>query len=159
LAPLLVRAEFPPEWRVVLLTPADRPGWHGERERTAFAALAAAAADDALCRLILLGMLPALAGRDLPAFADALAEYNARAGEPFRAAQCGPYVPAAQTVIDWLRKDGVTGVGQSSWGPTVFAVVADLDRADALAAAARRHWRGAVNAAVTAARDRGAVRA
>jgi beta-ribofuranosylaminobenzene 5'-phosphate synthase len=157
LAPLVARAEFPPDWRIVLLTSADRPDWHGEREVAAFAALAAAAADDVLCRLILVGMLPALAERDLPAFAEALAEYNARAGEPFRAAQGGPYLPVARELIDWLRGRGVRAAGQSSWGPTAFAVVGDADRAAALTTAARRRWSETVEIVVTAAGNRGAT--
>jgi beta-RFAP synthase len=155
LAPLVARSEFPPDWRIVLLTPPERPDWHGDRERDAFAALAAAVADDALCRLVLLDMLPALAASDLPAFSEALAEYNARAGEPFRAAQGGLYLPAAADLVAWLRGRGLTGVGQSSWGPTVFAVVNDADRATALAAAARE-YRPDLSATVTAGRSRGA---
>src|SRR5437868_897219 len=61
LAPLVARAEFPAGWRVVLLTPPSPADWHGDRERAAFAALAGVTADDALCRLVLVGLLPALA--------------------------------------------------------------------------------------------------
>jgi predicted sugar kinase len=35
-------------------------------------------------------------------------------------------------VVEFLRRQGVRGVGQSSWGPTVFAVLEDQDRADDL---------------------------
>jgi beta-ribofuranosylaminobenzene 5'-phosphate synthase len=157
LAPLIARAEFPPDWRMVLLTPPDRPDWHGERERTAVAALSAAPADDALCRLVLLGMLPALAARDLPAFSEAIAEYNARAGEPFRAAQSGLFAPAAEPVIDWLRGQGIRGIGQSSWGPTVFAVTDGLDQAEAVLRSARERWGSGVTAVATAARNRGVM--
>src|SRR5581483_1141557 len=102
-APLVARLPFPDDWRVVLVTPPVPADWHGPRERAAFAALRPAGADDALCRLVLLGLLPALAERDLPAFAAALGEYNARAGEPFRAAQGGAYAsPATAAVIAWL---------------------------------------------------------
>jgi beta-ribofuranosylaminobenzene 5'-phosphate synthase len=154
LAPLVARVEFPPEWRIVLLTPPSRSNWHGEHERDAFAAMSAAPADDSLCRLVLLGMLPALMDRDLPAFAAALHEYNARAGEPFRAMQGGVYTAEAAELIEWLRRQGVTGVGQSSWGTTVFAVVGDEDRAADLAAAARE--KPSVITAVAAARNVGA---
>jgi beta-RFAP synthase len=145
LAPLVARVEFPTAWRIVLVMPPGRSEWHGERERAAFTALAAAPLDDALSRLIVLGMLPALAEHDLPAFAEALYEYNARAGSPFRAAQGGPYSPAAADLIAWLRGNGVAGVGQSSWGPTVFAVVGEAD-VEAAVATARRHPVGAAAA-------------
>jgi beta-ribofuranosylaminobenzene 5'-phosphate synthase len=156
LAPLVARAEFPADWRIVLLTPATSTEWHGDRERDVFAGLGGQA-DDTLCRLMLLGMLPALAEHDLDAFGAALGEYNARAGEPFRAAQGGTY--AGQHVaqlVAWLRTEGISGAGQSSWGPTVFAVVGDADRAAAVERQARRTWPG-VSTVVTAARNNGAT--
>ena len=51
-------------------------------------------------------------------------ELNARAGDAFAAAQGGRYAaPAVTALVARLRGLGVKGVGQSSWGPTVFAVV------------------------------------
>ncbi len=75
-------------------------------------------------------MLPALAEGDEAAFGEALFEFNARAGEPFAAVQGGAYASArVAELIGFLRADGLHGVGQSSWGPTVFAVTPDEDRA------------------------------
>src|SRR5262249_56077258 len=57
-------------------------------------------------------------------------EFNGRAGEPFAAAQGGPYASSEiADLIAEVRRAGVRGVGQSSWGPTVFAVVGDGDSA------------------------------
>src|SRR5947209_6002394 len=114
LAPLVARAEFPSEWRIILLSPPAAGHWHGDRERDVFARMAGHGPDDALGRLVLTGMLPALAERDVPAFAAALADYNVRGGEPFRAAQGGPYAAAAAGLIGWLRGKGLVGVGQAS---------------------------------------------
>jgi predicted sugar kinase len=52
------------------------------------------------------------------------------AGSLFASVQGGPYRNAviAQTV-DGLRRLGVQGAGQSSWGPTVFGFVQDPDQA------------------------------
>ena len=126
LAPLVAHAPFPAAWRVVLLRPAEGGAWHGERERAAFAALCGPtdpALTDRLCRLVLLGMLPALAEADLPAFGEAVSEFNARAGELFRPVQGGTYASAeVEEVIRWARRQSMHGVGQSSWGPTVFAL-------------------------------------
>jgi beta-RFAP synthase len=159
LAPLVAHAAFPEAWRVVLLRPPGDGPWHGERERAAFAALPAEPAlTDRLCRLALLGLLPALAEADLPAFAAALGEYNARSGELFRPAQGGVYAgPAVAALVDWLHGQGVRGAGQSSWGQTVFAVAGDADRAAALAGAARHRWGDRVAVLVTAARDGPAI--
>jgi beta-ribofuranosylaminobenzene 5'-phosphate synthase len=137
LAPLVARAEFPRDWRVVLAFPGGAEGLHGEAERQAFARLAGASGPggaDALCRLVLLGILPALAERDFGAFSEALADFNARVGEAFAGVQGGVYAgPEVSALVDFLRGQGVRGAGQSSWGPTVFGVVQDEDRADALA--------------------------
>ena len=139
LAPLAARAPFPSEWRVVLATPAEAAGLHGAAEREAFAALGGGpdgtARTEALCRLVLLGMLPALAERDLEAFGESLYDFNARVGEAFSAAQGGVYSgPAAAACVEFIRGQGIRGAGQSSWGPTVFAVVGDGDRAADLTA-------------------------
>jgi beta-RFAP synthase len=137
LAPLAARLEFPPDWRLVLATPREPPGLHARAEREAFAHLAAlrdaAPRTDALCRLVLLGMLPALAEADLDAFGESLHDYNARVGEAFAGVQGGVYSgPRVAECVEFLREEGVQGVGQTSWGPTVFAVVGDMERADDL---------------------------
>lgn len=132
ISPLLVRREFPDIWRVLLITPRAGAGLHGKRESEAFAELlrrpsANARITDELCRLVLLGILPALAEKDLHGFGDALFEFNRRSGEMFKSIQGGPYAhPHIAEIVGAVRKAGVKGVGQSSWGPTVFAI-ADVD--------------------------------
>ena len=38
--------------------------------------------------------------------------------------------PGCETeLVAWLRGRGVRGVGQSSWGPTIFALARDPDQA------------------------------
>ena len=114
LAPLAARASFPPEWRVVLAVPREPPGLHGPGEAEAFARLTAHARDsastDALCRLVLLGMLPALAEADLAAFGEALYDFNARVGEAFAPVQGGVYAgPRVAECVEFLRGEGVRG--------------------------------------------------
>jgi beta-ribofuranosylaminobenzene 5'-phosphate synthase len=127
-SPLVGRYPFPDDWAVVLVTPPDPADWYGGRERQAFARLndlgPGPAETDALCRLVLTGILPALVSHDLDAFGEALHEFNARVGDVFAPAQGGRYAsPAVADVVARLRARGVRGVGQSSWGPTVFAIV------------------------------------
>jgi beta-RFAP synthase len=133
LSPLLARAELPAHWRVVLLTPAGADRWHGIQERQAFAAAAREprpTTTDVLVRVALLGILPAAVAGDLGAFGEAVYEFNRRAGEPFVAAQGGPYATAEiAELVGELRRLGARGAGQSSWGPTVFAVVGGHDEA------------------------------
>jgi beta-ribofuranosylaminobenzene 5'-phosphate synthase len=135
-APLVVRHAFPEEWRVLVVIPRGLYGEHGSREVEAFAKITATDGDvartDALCRLTLLGMLPALVERDLAAFGEAVHEFNRKAGEWFAAWQGGVYShPRVAELIALLRREGIRGVGQSSWGPAVFAI-AEKDRLDAV---------------------------
>lgn len=129
-SPLVARLPFPPDWVVLMFTP---PGgsWHGGLERQAFAQLAAgpsAGETEVLCRLVLTGLLPAAASGDLDGFGEALYEFNARAGDAFAPTQGGRYAgPRVVELVARLRNLGIKGVGQTSWGPTVFAVVARAD--------------------------------
>jgi len=78
-------------------------------------------------------MLPALAEADCDNFGAALYEFNALAGQSFAAVQGGRYAsPRVAEVVDFVRQQGVRGVGQSSWGPGVFAVVPDREQASDL---------------------------
>jgi beta-RFAP synthase len=147
LAPLVARMTFPERWRLVLVLAGTESGVgiHGDREVQAFAQLATRPASpertDVLCRLVLLGMLPALVERDQESFGEAVYEFNRRVGEAFAPVQGGIYsCPRVAELVAFARAQGVAGVGQSSWGPTVFAVVADNDRAEFLAAQLRGHF-------------------
>lgn len=133
-SPLLAHVAPPEAWRVVLFTPPGAGHWHGHDERRAFAA-AADGQPEALRRLAETVIAPAARRGDIDAFGDAVHEFNRKAGEPFRAAQGGDYAsPEVAALIEDVRACGVRGVGQSSWGPTVFAVAPDGDTAAALVA-------------------------
>lgn len=134
----LARLAWPTEWPIVLARPRVTPGCHGDRERAAFARSRSPAAAlrtaERLTRLGLLGLVPALIERDFVAFASAVYEFNRAAGEPFAADQGGVYASAeVDALISRIRTLGVDGCGQSSWGPTVFAVCRDPDQAAFLA--------------------------
>ena len=132
ISPLVARHEVPELWRVVLIKDRLRTGISGETERRSFRELGPVADDhvESLCRIALLGMLPALANGDLGSFGDALHDFGRRAGAPFREAQGGVFSsPEAEEVAAFLRREGVRGVGQSSWGPTLYAVTANENHA------------------------------
>jgi len=144
-APLVARMEFPESWRLVLVIPRDKQGLHGPARVRPFNGCTAPArrrpVTDALCRLILLGMLPALAERDLEAFGEAVFDFNVRVGEMFAPVQSGIYASARLAeMVAFVRQQGIRGVGQSSWGPTVFAVVTDEERAADLAGRIRQRF-------------------
>jgi beta-RFAP synthase len=159
LGPLVARCPFPREWRVVLARPEGLTGTHGSQERSVMSQLATpSAAVEAQCRLALLGMLPALVEGDVGAFGEALFDFNARAGEVFSPVQRGIYAsPAVTDLVTFIRGRGVRGVGQSSWGPTVFAVVASEVDGLELARVLRLKFGDALHVLVTRGADVGAV--
>jgi beta-RFAP synthase len=121
--PLLGRTDLPVDWSVLVVVPASQPGLHGPRENEAFAHLPPIdpRTTDRLCRLVLLGLLPAVEECDLDAFGTALEEIQASVGEWFAPVQGGPYArPESEALVSALRAQGLRGVGQSSWGPTLY---------------------------------------
>jgi beta-ribofuranosylaminobenzene 5'-phosphate synthase len=122
--PLLSRIAFPPEWAILIIQPRRFTGLHGTDELRAFAELPpiADAVTDRLCRLVLLGLLPAVLERDLESFGAALTELQQEVGRGFAPAQGGIYArPELEAIVTHLRSQGLHGVGQSSWGPTLYA--------------------------------------
>ena len=84
-------------------------------------------------------------------------DFNARSGDLFAAEQGGTYAGAeVAAVVAWLRRQKVRGVGQSSGGPGVFAVVEDEGRGNWLRDRAREAFSGA-DVWLTAARNQGAT--
>jgi beta-RFAP synthase len=128
ISPLIARMAFPADWSVLVIVPTHEPGLHGPDEVRAFAALPPIpeSETDRLCRLVLLGILPAVAERDLDGFGQALEELQLRVGLWFAPAQGGVFAgPRLEAIAGWLRGRGVRGVGQSSWGPTLYGFSAE----------------------------------
>ena len=135
--PVIARLPFPPAWRVILVLDPARHGLAGSAEVDAFAALPAFSEHTAaeICRLVLMQLLPALVETDLPSFGAALGEIQTRVGEHFAAAQGGLFTsPRVASAMAQLKALGATGIGQSSWGPTGFALVPSEAQARALVA-------------------------
>lgn len=141
--PIVSRVEFPADWRVVLVLEQDSRGLHGELENVAFQTLPAFPETLAnhLCRLMLMQALPAMAERDIESFGSSIGELQRITGDYFSPAQGGRFAsPAVAEALAWIESQGIAGVGQSSWGPTGFAIVAGEDRAAELARAAQSRW-------------------
>jgi len=137
--PVISRIEFPAQWRVILVLDKTYKGWHGEQEKQAFAALPrfpeAQAAQ--LCRLALMQAMPSLAEQDLPGFGAAIQAIQQTVGDHFKPAQGGRFAShRVASALTWLERNGASGVGQSSWGPTGFALIDSEIRARSLARAA-----------------------
>lgn len=135
-APLLVRHPFPAAWHAVVAIPDAAPGLSGEAEARAFRHLPQAPEHEVerVSHLVLMQLLPGLVEGDLPAFGEALTEVQRITGGWFAPAQGGAFAPGpARRLLEVLAAGGARGVGQSSWGPTVYGIVADAASAQALA--------------------------
>jgi Predicted archaeal sugar kinases len=80
--------------------------------------------------------LPALAEGDIARFGSAITEMQRIMGDYFAPAQGARFLsPRVTEALAWLEANDASGVGQSSWGPTGFALLGS-------AAEAERLWRG-----------------
>jgi beta-RFAP synthase len=162
-APLLARLTLPEAWRVIVVLDPRQQGLAGAAEKEALARLAplpqSAAAD--LCHQVLMQVLPGAADAHFEPFARGLTHMQALLGAHFAPAQAGSAyasaaVARAMQALAQAAGGGGAGIGQSSWGPTGFAVVPSADAAQALLAAAHESIDPALAVHVVRARNHGA---
>jgi beta-RFAP synthase len=120
------RLELPSTWRVAIILPATRAidVVYGDQEQAKFNALrrADSSSRESLKAILSERLIPAIRAGDFADFCVATHQYNHDSGLLFADVQGGPYNGAATTrLIADLRGTGLAGVGQSSWGPGVFA--------------------------------------
>lgn len=146
-SPLVVRAEVPPAWRIVLARPRDIQGVSGTDEKSNFARLSPMpeATTDRLCRLALMEVLPAVAAADWLRFSAALYEFGILVGEYFAPVQAGTFAhPQMERLAAYVRTKGFEGVAQTSWGPTICIICRDATSAESLLTDLRADpdWKG-----------------
>lgn len=131
--PVIARADFPEDWRILLIFDHHNIGTHGEQEISAFRTLpdATLASAEKLSHRVLMQALPALAEQDLASFGLAIRELQAYTGEYFAPVQGGSYASkAVEQALNYLDNQSVACFGQSSWGPTGFAIFANQNEAE-----------------------------
>ena len=162
LPPVVSRLPFPERWRILLVYDQGRQGLHGPSEVEAFRRLRPFPAEAAahLCRLMLMAALPALAEENIDRFGAAVAELQRVIGDHFSPVQGGSRFmsDSVAQVLTWLQAEGIAGIGQSSWGPTGFGLIASEADAEKFVAAARRRWppTTGLSFAISRGRNRGA---
>ena len=126
---IALRQVFPDNWRVLLIADSAYTGVHGEVELQAFQTLKPA--QNSLHTMVFDHMMPALQSSDLLAFGAYMADLQVYNGDYFAPIQGGRYASNdVANVLLWLQQNGVVCIGQSSWGPTGFAIVESEDRAN-----------------------------
>jgi beta-RFAP synthase len=146
--PLLARLMFPESWRCVVVVPEAASGLSGTDEAAAFERLPAPPDRDVerVSHLVLMALLPAVADGDLEAFGAALTEIQETTGRWFAPVQGGAFAPGpGERLVRRMREGGAAGVGQSSWGPAVYAVVGSDEAASRIATSVRaEHGSGCI---------------
>lgn len=146
--PIISHSYFPEEWRILLVFDKNVEGINGNLEKEIFQQLPPMKEDDSarICRLVLMRLLPALAEKNCTEFGSAITEIQSMVGAHFSDAQDGHY--SSQQVAETMRlmlAHGATGIGQSSWGPTGFAIYPNEIEAYQALQFARKHWKEAKN--------------
>ena len=134
-SPLDCRVSLPEDWRFVLIRPIEQIGLSGDEEAQAITSLAAIS-DSIHAQLVAEArehLVPAAATADFADFAASLYRYGNLAGQCFSNRQGGPYNgPVLTALVERVRQLGHEGVGQSSWGPTLFVVTQSQSAAQEL---------------------------
>lgn len=140
-ASLLSRLPLPEAWRIVLVLDTTQRGLSGVDEKRALVELPplprSAAAD--ICHQVLMRVLPGAASADFITFALGVSHMQRVLGEHFAAAQGGSAYtsPAVARMLQFVAARTPAATGQSSWGPTGFAVLPTQAAAEAAVADAR----------------------
>ena len=141
--PVVCHLDFPATWRVVLMLDPACQGLSGPAESAAFHKLKPMSRKTAahLCHLTLMGLLPAVVERDFQAFGQHVAEIQAVVGDYFSIVQAGRFTSrAVGLALDHCAHElDLSGVGQSSWGPTGFAFVESDAEATAVIESLQTH--------------------
>jgi predicted sugar kinase len=135
ISPLDCRIDLPGDWRFVLVRPRALTGLAGHDETDAFGMLpeVPVAVSEQLIAETRDRLVPAAAIGDFGLFAESLYRYGRLSGECFAARQGGPYNgPVLTALVEQIRRLGHAGVGQSSWGPTIFVAVQSQQAAEQL---------------------------
>lgn len=139
--PVIARLSYPEAWRIVLIVDTAMTGVHGSREVEAFRDLPrfpeAQAAE--ICRIVLMQVLPAAATAEPQGFGEGIGAIQRLIGDHFAPHQGGRFAsPAVAEALAAIAGRGIPGHGQSSWGPTGFALLPSEAQARALVAALER---------------------
>lgn len=142
---LLLRLSFPDDWRFVVLLPKGR-GLSGAEEKRVFESNIEIPEHLVFraCFYMFHELATAVADRDFRAFSNALAALQETVGEMFKHFQGGVFADWCKGAVDLLKRVGVVGVGQSSWGPAVYGVVESEDEASRIVDKIRSGFDGAV---------------
>ena len=140
--PLIFRVDFPEKWRFLIVNPFRAPASpDGEAEEEKLKKLQVRRPPTQLIReayfVLMSKLIPSVIEEDAQVFGEALTKIQLLVGRIYKPVQGNVFNPASKWVIQILRRNGALGIGQSSWGPTVYAFVENEEKAVTLENAIR----------------------
>ena len=119
--PVIMRHEFPKDWKILLAIPHLPPGANGPAESDIFRNHCPLPLDEVrmYCHEVLMRLLPGIAERDLDLFGSSI---NALQDIGFKKVELSLRPPEVAGLLDTMRAAGAAGAGMSSFGPALYAV-------------------------------------
>lgn len=119
--PIIVRYNFPEDWKIILAIPNVERGVSGKEEVNAFQDYCPIPLREVekLSHLLLMKLMPAVVEADLDSFGSAV---NSIQNIGFKKIENQLQNPCIGNIMDDLRNAGAAGVGMSSFGPTIYAL-------------------------------------
>lgn len=136
LASLDFQCDIPETWRFLLLRTSQADSFSGSKEKEVFqkARNRMANHQDELIRLTRETILPSLLQQDFETFSEAIYQFGKTSGSYFADIQGGPFNGKRITeMIELVRRLGIKGVGQTSWGPTIYILAPSESEAETVA--------------------------
>lgn len=133
LPPILFKEKIPEDWCFIIIIPSiNKEKMSGKKEIKTFKELKkmdiTTSAEN--CHHLLLGMLPALKEKDIKRFSYHLNKIEDNVADYFSEIQSGRYTSDyGEEIISFLEDNNILGRGQSSWGPTLYALLENKKRA------------------------------
>ena len=154
--PVIVRHEFPEDWRILVAMPQLPAGASGKKETDIFRNYCPVPLSDvqALCHEVLMRMLPGIVERDLDLFGSSI---NAVQHLGFKKVELSLQPKEIPLLMDHMRSAGAAGAGMSSFGPTVYAIGDTGMQGIEQAAHSFMEAHGGGSTLITSARNSGAI--
>jgi len=130
---LIARLPIPKAWRVVLALPTGIQGLPESSENPIMNTPKTFKRQGELYSSILT-LIYSLKVGDFKLFTNSIDRIQGLTGEYFSKYQGGEYCcDESRTIAERLRMEGLSGIGQSSWGPLVYGFADSLSKADEVA--------------------------
>ncbi len=150
---LLLRLEFPEDWYILVVIPQGR-GPDEIMEHKLFTINYDIDKVKTLTYILINKIIPSIIDNDFETFCENVELFQKIVGSMFSTVQGGIYNSHSIKVIEMLKNSNVKGIGQSSWGPTVYGFVDDYDRGLDIVLTLRKMG---YNSFITKARNRGTI--